>query len=193
MQLMQEAPSDGQICNLCKWRHLVAKYATNASGAMLLLHLIQVNFWVRCASGNVSRMASLRLGNGEADADNDGYDEKYDAGDDEKTDLDRLGVVAEQTLPLQLGLRRKYHSDDFCDFYDEFNDDGIDVDDDDNDDNDDDLKCMVAGEEQWLACWLLLTAVEAENIIIRIVIVIIMMIILIIVMIIRMIILRILS
>ena len=59
-------------------------------------------------------------------------------------------MVAEQTLPLQLGLRRKYHSDDFCDFcdfYDEFNDDGIDVDDDDNDDNDDDLKCMVAGEE----------------------------------------------
>jgi len=43
-----------------------------------------------------------------------------------KRRLDRLGVVAEQTLPLQLGL-----------------------------------KCMVAGEEQWLACWLLLTAVEA--------------------------------
>ena len=107
-----------------------------------------------------------------------------------------MGVVAEQTLPLQLGLRRKYQSDDddFCDFYDDdgdFNDDGIDVDAD--DDKDDDLKCMVAGEEQWLACWLLLTAVEAENIIIRIVIVIIMMIILIIVMIIRMIILRILS
>ena len=94
-------------------------------------------------------MASLRLGNGEADADNDGYDEKYDAGDDEKTDLDRLGVVAEQTLPLQLGLRRKCQSDDDDDdgdFYDDFDyddgvngdddDDDIDVDDDDDDDDD---------------------------------------------------------
>ena len=59
----------GQICNLYKWRHLVAKFATytsgaiwcpknatNASGAMLLLNLIPshgVHFWVRCASGNV--------------------------------------------------------------------------------------------------------------------------------------------
>ena len=31
---MQVAPSGGQICNLCKWRHLVAKFATNASGAI---------------------------------------------------------------------------------------------------------------------------------------------------------------
>ena len=30
MQLMQVAPSGGQICNECKWRHLVAKFATNA-------------------------------------------------------------------------------------------------------------------------------------------------------------------
>ena len=35
LQLMQVAPSGGQICNLCKWRHLVAKFVTNASGAIL--------------------------------------------------------------------------------------------------------------------------------------------------------------
>ena len=34
MQLMQVAPSGGQICKLCKWRHLVVKFATNASGAI---------------------------------------------------------------------------------------------------------------------------------------------------------------
>ena len=39
---MQVAPSSGQICNKCKWRHLVAKFATNVSGAMLLPSLIQV-------------------------------------------------------------------------------------------------------------------------------------------------------
>ena len=39
---MQVAPSGGQISNFCKWRHLVAKYAANASSAMLLLNLIQV-------------------------------------------------------------------------------------------------------------------------------------------------------
>merc|ERR1712020_341122 len=31
---MQVAPSGAQICNLCKWRHLLAKFATNASGAI---------------------------------------------------------------------------------------------------------------------------------------------------------------
>ena len=78
---MQVVPSGGQICNQCKWRHLVAKFATYASGAIWWpnLHLMQVassggqicnkckwchvvakfnpsygdNFWVRCASGNV--------------------------------------------------------------------------------------------------------------------------------------------
>ena len=45
MQLMQVAPSGGQICNQCQWRHLVAKFGTNTSHG--------VNFWVRCASGNV--------------------------------------------------------------------------------------------------------------------------------------------
>ena len=33
-QIMQVAPSGGQICNLCKWRHLEAKFATNVNGAI---------------------------------------------------------------------------------------------------------------------------------------------------------------
>ena len=42
LHLMQVAPSGGQTCNLCKWPHLVAKFAHNASGAILLLDLIKV-------------------------------------------------------------------------------------------------------------------------------------------------------
>ena len=73
LQLMQVAPSRGQICNLCKWRHLVEKFATNASGAggltnasgvMLLLNLIQVTesisgsvVFLKCPA--VSKMATL--------------------------------------------------------------------------------------------------------------------------------------
>ena len=56
LELIHVAPSGAQIWNLYKWRHLVPKNATNASGAMLLPNLIpshRVNFWVRCASGNV--------------------------------------------------------------------------------------------------------------------------------------------
>ena len=43
-QLMQVVPSGGQICNQCKWRHLVAKFGTNASGAIWWpnLQLMQV-------------------------------------------------------------------------------------------------------------------------------------------------------
>ena len=37
------APSGGQICNSCKWCHVVAKLSPS----------LGVNFWVRCASGNV--------------------------------------------------------------------------------------------------------------------------------------------
>ena len=40
---MQVAPSGGQICNKCKRCHVVAQF--NPSHG--------VNFWVRCASGNV--------------------------------------------------------------------------------------------------------------------------------------------
>ena len=40
---MQVAPSGGQICNKCKWCHIVAKFSPSHG----------VNFWVRCASGNV--------------------------------------------------------------------------------------------------------------------------------------------
>merc|ERR1711978_142065 len=38
------APSVGQICNLCKWRHLVEEFTTNASGAIWWpnLQLMQV-------------------------------------------------------------------------------------------------------------------------------------------------------
>jgi len=38
------APSGGQFCNQCKWRHLVAKFGTNASGAICWpnLQLMQV-------------------------------------------------------------------------------------------------------------------------------------------------------
>ena len=49
------ALSGGQICNTCKWCHLVAKFATNAS-VILAGEIIQVKEsipWVRCASGNV--------------------------------------------------------------------------------------------------------------------------------------------
>ena len=70
LQLMQVVPSGGQICNKCKWCHLVvAKFGTNASCAIWWpsLELIQVEPplageitqvldaipWVRCASGDV--------------------------------------------------------------------------------------------------------------------------------------------
>ena len=51
---MQVAPSGGQICNWCKFGHLVAKYATNASGAMLFLNSIQV---IESISGSVVPLA----------------------------------------------------------------------------------------------------------------------------------------
>ena len=51
---MQVAPSGGQICNLCKWCHLVAKFATYASGVMFLLNLIQVT---KSISGSVVPLA----------------------------------------------------------------------------------------------------------------------------------------
>ena len=36
LELMQVAPSGGQIRNICEWCHLVVIFATHASGAMLL-------------------------------------------------------------------------------------------------------------------------------------------------------------
>ena len=56
MQLMQVAPSCGQFFNSCKWRHLVAKFGTNASGATISWKDNSSSDaipWVRCASGNV--------------------------------------------------------------------------------------------------------------------------------------------
>ena len=38
LQLMQVAPSGGQICNQCKWCHIVAKFNPSYG----------VNFWVHC-------------------------------------------------------------------------------------------------------------------------------------------------
>ena len=54
---MQVAPSCGQFFNSCKWRHLVAKFGTNASGATISWRdnsSLGAIPWVRCASGNVS-------------------------------------------------------------------------------------------------------------------------------------------
>ena len=42
--LMKVAQSGGQIFNLSMWCHVVAKFSPSH----------RVNFWVRCASGNVS-------------------------------------------------------------------------------------------------------------------------------------------
>ena len=53
---MQVAPSCGQFFNSCKWRHLVAKFGTNASGATISWRdnsSLGAIPWVRCASGNV--------------------------------------------------------------------------------------------------------------------------------------------
>ena len=49
LQLMQVAPSGGQICDKWKWCYIVAKF--NPSH--------RVNFWVRCASGNVLTEAQV--------------------------------------------------------------------------------------------------------------------------------------
>ena len=49
LQLMQVVPSGGQICNWCNWCHVVAKF--NPSHG--------VNFWVRCASGNVFSISAV--------------------------------------------------------------------------------------------------------------------------------------
>ena len=54
LQLKQVVPSGGQICNLCKWRHLMSKFATNVSGAMLFPSLIQVT---ESISGSVVPLA----------------------------------------------------------------------------------------------------------------------------------------
>ena len=92
LQPMQVAPSGGQICDQCKWRHLVAKFginvggaiwwpncqlmqrrhpvvkfATNASGAIWWPNLRDyssygLNFWVRCASDNVCGIMPKNLG-----------------------------------------------------------------------------------------------------------------------------------
>ena len=39
---MQVVPSVDQICNQCMWLHLLAKFGTNASGAMLWMHKVTI-------------------------------------------------------------------------------------------------------------------------------------------------------
>ena len=51
---MQVAPSGGHICNYCTSRHLVAKFATNVSGAIFLPRSIQV---MESISGSVVPLA----------------------------------------------------------------------------------------------------------------------------------------
>ena len=41
-QLIQVAPPGGQIQNLCMWRHLVAKFRTNTSGATWWLNFEKI-------------------------------------------------------------------------------------------------------------------------------------------------------
>merc|ERR1712016_460060 len=52
LQLMQVAPSGGQICKLCKWRHLVAKFATNARSHLVanISTLASGVIWWQCAT-----------------------------------------------------------------------------------------------------------------------------------------------
>ena len=53
-------PSVGHICNESKWRHLVAKFATIVSGAMLMPSLIQVT---ESISGSVVPLAMFGVSN----------------------------------------------------------------------------------------------------------------------------------
>ena len=58
LQLLQVVPSGGKICNLRKWGHIAAKFATNANGAMLLLNSIQVT---ESISGSVVPLAMFSV------------------------------------------------------------------------------------------------------------------------------------
>ena len=58
LQLMQVAPSGGHICRQCKWRDLVAKFATNISGALLLPSIIHVTVSI---SGSVVPLAMFTI------------------------------------------------------------------------------------------------------------------------------------
>ena len=52
------------IFNSCKWRRLVAKFGTNASGATISWRdnsSLDAIPWVRCASGNVLVLATAGL------------------------------------------------------------------------------------------------------------------------------------
>ena len=49
------------LVTACKWRHLVGKFASNVSGAMLLLNLMEVT---ESISGSVVPLAMFDLGKG---------------------------------------------------------------------------------------------------------------------------------
>ena len=55
---MQVAPCGGHICNYCKRRHLMAKFGTNVSGAILLPSSIQVTEPI---SGSIVPLAMFSL------------------------------------------------------------------------------------------------------------------------------------
>ena len=55
---MQVTQHGGQIYNYYKWRHLVVKFAANASGAMKLPNLVQV---MESTSGSVVPLAILDI------------------------------------------------------------------------------------------------------------------------------------
>ena len=61
MELIQVAPSGGQICNYCMWRHMVVKFATDASGAILCSNL-QLMQMVSCDCQIKSKSRSQFLG-----------------------------------------------------------------------------------------------------------------------------------
>jgi len=58
---MKVPPSGGQICNLCKWRHLVAKFATNTSGAIWWSNLQLKQVVVKYATNAIGAMLLLKL------------------------------------------------------------------------------------------------------------------------------------
>ena len=63
----QVAPSGGQICNYCKWRYVVAKFSPS----------LGVNFWVRCASGNVYFGGFPQMVNFQMDYEKDEWSKYY--------------------------------------------------------------------------------------------------------------------
>ena len=60
LQIMQVAPSGGQIWNLCKWCHLVTIFATNASGA-IWWPILQLSKWRQLVAKFVTNVSGAIL------------------------------------------------------------------------------------------------------------------------------------